>query len=194
MRSTQVSLTNTPLTPSQSARHVIYQPHDHNACIAAALERAEARCAERGTRLTELRAQVLRLIWQNHTPLGAYTLMEMLAKASTRRVAPPTVYRALDFLLDEKLIHRINSLNAFIGCPHSHQEHASHFLICENCHIAIELDDAELNKRLMSVAESAGFKVRSHSVELLGRCPNCQLQLDVDAAQSSGPQHEAESL
>lgn len=125
-------------------------------------------------RLTSLREQVLELVWQSHKPLGAYALMDMLAQASTRRVAPPTVYRALDFLLEEGLIHRINSLNAFIGCPSPSQKHQSHFLICQNCNVAVELDNAQLNQSILGAAKDAGFTLASHNVEINGLCPSCQ--------------------
>lgn len=147
--------------------------HDHDHCISDALAAARQLCLGRGVRLTDLRLQVLELIWQNHKPLGAYTLMEMLAKANTRRVAPPTVYRALDFLLEQGLIHRINVLNAFIGCPSPGTKHQSHFLICHACGIAIELDQPALSQQIISVAEDAGFVVESQSLEVSGLCANC---------------------
>ena len=155
--------------------------HDHGHCISDALEAARQLCLSRGVRLTDLRLQVLELIWQNHKPLGAYTLMEMLAKANTRRVAPPTVYRALDFLLEQGLIHRINVLNAFIGCPSPTQKHQSHFLICQNCSVAVELDSPSLNQKLVDCATEAGFSLTSHSVEINGLCALCQ------ATQKNGP-------
>jgi len=148
--------------------------HNHGHCISDAIASARQLCEQRGVRLTSLREQVLELVWQSHKPLGAYTLMEMLAQASTRRVAPPTVYRALDFLLDEGLIHRINSLNAFIGCPSPNQKHQSHFLICQNCNVAVELDNSQLNQSIFDAAANAGFSVTSHSVEINGLCPGCQ--------------------
>jgi Fur family zinc uptake transcriptional regulator len=148
--------------------------HNHGHCISDAIASARQLCDERGVRLTNLREQVLGLVWQSHKPLGAYTLMEMLAQASTRRVAPPTVYRALDFLLDEGLIHRINSLNAFIGCPSPTQKHQSHFLICQKCDVAVELDSAQLNQSIFDAAANAGFSVASYSVEINGLCPSCQ--------------------
>lgn len=148
--------------------------HNHGHCISDALSSARQLCDERGVRLTSLREQVLGLVWQSHKPLGAYTLMDMLAQASTRRVAPPTVYRALDFLLEEGLIHRINSLNAFIGCPSPTQKHQNHFLICQNCSVAVELDNASLNQNIIAAATAAGFSVTGHSIEINGLCPSCQ--------------------
>lgn len=152
--------------------------HNHGHCISDALQSARQLCDSRGVRLTSLREQVLELVWQSHKPLGAYMLMDMLAKASTRRVAPPTVYRALDFLLEEGLIHRINSLNAYIGCPSPSQKHQSHFLICQGCNVAVELDSAQLNNSIFAAAADAGFSVNNHSVEISGLCPSCQKAKD----------------
>ncbi|RYY73704.1 MAG: transcriptional repressor [Gammaproteobacteria bacterium] len=156
-------------TPAKACSH-----HNHGHCISDAIVAARQLCDERGVRLTSLREQVLELVWQSHQPLGAYTLMDMLGKASTRQIAPPTVYRALDFLLEEGLIHRINSLNAFIGCPSPSQKHQSHFLICQDCKVAVELDNAQLNQHLNDVAAESGFSVTSHSLEISGLCPACQ--------------------
>ena len=117
---------------------------------------------------------MLTLIWQSHKPLGAYTLMEMLAEQSTRRVAPPTVYRALDFLLEHRLIHRINSLNAFLGCPAPDTQHQSYFLICEECGIAIECDTDLLAPSIQKTAAVCGFQVKTQSLEIIGLCPRCQ--------------------
>ena len=158
-----------------SAPPIACSHHNHTHCISDALTAARLLCGERGARLTLLREQVLALIWQSHKPLGAYTLMEMLALASTRRVAPPTVYRALDFLLEQGLIHRINSLNAFVGCPSPNQRHQSHFLICQSCGVAVEVDAPALNASLLICAEDSGFSVVSHCVEISGLCPACQM-------------------
>lgn len=148
--------------------------HNHGHCISDAMSAARHLCDERGVRLTSLREHVLELVWQSHQPLGAYTLMDMLAKLSTRKVAPPTVYRALDFLLEEGLIHRINSLNAFIGCPSPGEKHQSHFLICQHCKVAVELDNPTLQQSISAAAEESGFSVSSHSIEINGLCPSCQ--------------------
>jgi Fur family zinc uptake transcriptional regulator len=148
--------------------------HDHDHCISDAVEAARDLCSHRGVRLTDLRLQVLELIWQNHKPLGAYSLMEMLAKASTRRVAPPTVYRALDFLLEQGLIHRINALNAFVGCPSPKHQHQNHFLICRQCGVAVEMDNPLLVEEIQRSAQAAGFSVQTQSLEVMGLCPSCQ--------------------
>ena len=94
-------------------------PHDHSHCVSDALRAADALCARSGARLTALRRRVLELVWQSHRPLGAYDILGVLSSEDGRRAAPPTVYRALDFLLEHGLIHRLASLNAYkIGRAH----------------------------------------------------------------------------
>jgi Fur family zinc uptake transcriptional regulator len=101
-----------PITPIAS------RPHDHSHCVHSALSEADTLCAQKGLRLTALRRRVLELVWQSHKPLGAYDILAVLSEQDGRRAAPPTVYRALDFLLENGLVHRISSLNAFVGCVH----------------------------------------------------------------------------
>lgn len=158
---------------------------NHQQCIDQALTAAQQVCANNGARLTDLRKQVLLLIWQNHKPLGAYTLIDMLAEQSQRRISPPTVYRALDFLLDLGLIHRIHSLNAYTGCsnPHSHQ-HAenknsvSYFFICRNCHHTQEIIDAQLTASIDAASDTLAFTPQQHSLEVAGLCQECADKLD----------------
>lgn len=148
--------------------------HNHRQCIRSALSSARELCRERGARLTPLREQVLELIWQSHRPLGAYHLMDELGRAATRRVAPPTVYRALDFLLEQGLIHRINALNAYVGCPSPEHQHANHFLLCRTCGVAVEIDSAPIAERVEQNAEAAGFEIEQLSLEVTGLCPDCR--------------------
>lgn len=148
--------------------------HNHQRCIDTAIERARSLCAARGVRLTAQREQVLRLVWQSHKPLGAYALMDMLGAATTRPVAPPTVYRALDFLSEQSLIHKIHSLNAFVGCSSPGRDHHSHFLICRQCQVAVECGGAELATALSNTASRAGFSAEQQAVEVVGLCPSCK--------------------
>ncbi len=161
-------------TQSESSQPLACQQHDHNHCIEEALVAARELCKKNGVRLTSQREKVLELIWQSHKPLGAYTLMDMLAEAAAKRVAPPTVYRALDFLLEQHLIHRINSLNAYLGCPSPGTTHPSHFFICRACGIAIESVADEIAVSIARAADAAGFSCESQSVEIVGLCPACQ--------------------
>ncbi|MCC7427637.1 MAG: transcriptional repressor [Alphaproteobacteria bacterium] len=160
------------------------------------LGRAEAVCAQRGAQLTALRRQVLGLILSSDVPMGAYALLDQLRKLR-RGAAPPTVYRALEFLLDNNLIHRIERLNAYIGCAlephgaghahgasteacageHEHEcnghVHAAQFLICRSCGTAIEMDDAALEHALNKAAKAHGFTIASASIEAEGTCAKC---------------------
>ena len=153
--------------------------HDHDRCVADALSSAELVCAQRGARLTELRRQVLELIWASHAPIGAYDLIDRLSKARSvrgddARVAPPTVYRALDFLMDHGLIHRIESLNAFIGCAAPERPHRGYFLICDDCGTAQELAGGAVDRGLRDRAEALDFAIRRITIEVAGLCSECR--------------------
>jgi len=148
--------------------------HNHAHCINDALAAARQICEQRGTRLTPQRLQILELVWQSHKPLGAYALMDQLAQMATRTVAPPTVYRALEFLLEQGLIHRIHALNAYIGCPAPKHQHQSHFLLCRDCGIAVEMVQPALVQHINNSAQAAGFSVVSQALEVMGLCPDCQ--------------------
>lgn len=148
--------------------------HDHNLCVHQALQAADELCSRQGVRLTALRRRVLELIWQSHKPLGAYDILAVLSQEDGRRAAPPTVYRALDFLLDNHLIHRLASLNAFIGCTHPDHVHQSHFLICRVCRTAIEVDSPAISAPIHTAADAVGFRVEGEMVEVVGLCAQCQ--------------------
>ena len=148
--------------------------HDHDSCIESALDRAESICSEQELRFTALRRRVLELVWEEHKPVGAYDILERLS-GEGRTAAPPTVYRALDFLIDAGLVHRLDSLNAFIGCPDPTGNHAGQFLICEQCRAVVELDDDEIAGVLQSKAEAMGFSVTRQMMEIQGLCESCRL-------------------
>ncbi len=149
--------------------------HDHHHCVHSAITAAEAICAEQGEKLTPLRRQVLKLVWASHKPVGAYDLLESLSR-DRGRAAPPTVYRALNFLVQHHLVHRIDSLNAFIGCAHPGQAHEACFLICTNCKTLIEAEAPLLHKSLQQVAGQHGFSLSGATLELRGLCPACKAQ------------------
>ena len=120
-----------------------------------------------------MRRRVLELVWQNHAPVKAYDLLDSLS-AESGRVAPPTVYRALEFLLDEGLVHRIASLNAFIGCGDPAHFHSGQFMICSECGRVAELDDPEVAAVLDRRAARLGFTIARQTVEIEGVCQQCQ--------------------
>ncbi len=158
--------------------------HDHRRCVRSALQTAEALCQQHGVRLTALRRRVLELVWTSHCPVGAYDLLEMLSK-DQGRVAPPTVYRALEFLLANGLIHRIESRNAFVGCPHPQEAHTGHFLICRVCGAAAELSDPGIEATLDQRAGELGFFVEAKTVELRGLCKGCRARRPDGGEQSA---------
>ncbi|RFA31043.1 Fur family transcriptional regulator [Alkalilimnicola ehrlichii] len=159
-------VSKTVVTAFQSAGH------DHQRCLEDALAYAAETCARRGVRLTRLREQVLRLVWGNHEPVKAYDLLESLRR-DHEGAAPPTVYRALDFLLKEGLIHRIESLNAYIGCGDPSSPHTGQFLICRKCNSVAELNDPEIGELIASKTKQIGFKMDHQTIELSGICPKC---------------------
>ena len=149
-------------------------PHDHSHCVSDALRAADALCARSGARLTALRRRVLELVWQSHRPLGAYDILGVLSSEDGRRAAPPTVYRALDFLLEHGLIHRLASLNAYIGCNHPGHSHQGHFLICRQCNAAIEVEQPAIGAAIQAAATEVGFAVEGQMVEVVGLCARCR--------------------
>jgi Fur family transcriptional regulator, zinc uptake regulator len=146
--------------------------HDHQRCIAKALATAEKICARQKIQLTPIRRRVLELIWNRHAPIRAYDILGGLKK-SDGALAPPTVYRVLEFLLEAGLIHRIDALNAFIGCESPSEEHACQILVCSSCKRVQELDDAAIIKVLSQKAKAAGFTAAAQSVEIKGLCAAC---------------------
>ncbi len=146
---------------------------DHRRCIESALGRAASICESRGARLTELRRRVLELVWSGHRPLGAYELLETLRRERPG-AAPPTIYRALEFLLEQGLVHRIESLNSFVGCAMPGTSNVCQFLICRGCGIAAEISDGRIEEAIGASAAEAGFAVSRRTIEVEGLCPHCQ--------------------
>ena len=150
--------------------------------IGAQLDRASLICIARGAKLTELRRQVLALVLQAGRPVGAYDLLEKL-RSQRRGAAPPTVYRALEFLMEHGLIHKLERLSAFVGCPtqqnhgHDHPHHAAQFLICGGCGIVQELEDVSVRAALEQAAARSGFAIGGVTVEAEGRCAACRVSV-----------------
>jgi len=130
-------------------------------------------CLERGLRLTPLRADVLRLVAESDRPVKAYDLLDRI-RASKAASAPPTVYRALDFLLDHGFIHKLESINAFVACHHPSVQHTVPFLICDNCHLAVEMEDERIPSLLDDKARALGFTPQAQTLEVHGLCADCR--------------------
>ena len=147
--------------------------HDHLRCVAKAMADAARLCRGRGARLTPLRSRVLEIVWQQHKPMGAYDILKVLS-GEGRSAAPPTVYRALEFLLEQGLVHRLSSLNAFVGCSRPGHAGCGQFLICRSCGNAAEINDSGVERAITRSAAARGFDSHAHTVEISGVCPDCR--------------------
>ena len=155
------------------------QHHVHDAAgFVAAVERA---CNERGLRLTPIRARVLGLVADAGQPIKAYDLLDRIRidksgdGEGAGAAAPPTVYRALDFLMENGLVHRIESRNSFLACAHDHDETSMvAFLICDHCGSVGEIPAAPVAQSLNAAARATGFAPKLSVVEIAGTCAHCQ--------------------
>jgi Fur family zinc uptake transcriptional regulator len=160
--------------------HACTDPHHHVHDAAAFVAAVEVACHERGLRLTPVRARVLGLIAAAGKPLKAYDLLDQLrvdkrqTGAGAGAAAPPTVYRALDFLLANGFIHKLESVNAFVACHHPNTaQHSVPFLICDRCHAAVELEDSHVVALLDERARALGFVPQAQTLEVHGLCARC---------------------
>lgn len=148
--------------------------HDHARCVAETLTRAEEACGESGRRLTPLRRRVLEELAESHAPVGAYEIVDRLKKAGDGAPAM-SVYRALDFLVGERLVHRIESRNAFLACNRGHDpEEVVVFLLCERCSVVAEVTSSEVGRGLARAAGAVGFEPHAPVLEIKGLCEQCR--------------------
>ncbi|MDN5618934.1 MAG: transcriptional repressor [Psychrobacter sp.] len=170
-------------------------PHDVIERLAAAKEH----CRLSGARFTPLRQQIYQLVLESDQPVGAYDLITQLQqmrlsdigdseslkafdvpdKPSTKKrapknVAPPTVYRSLEFLLSEGLIHQLTSINAYVPCCHPRAQHTAAFLICDQCQRVQECSSLPVQEMMSFAEQDVGFTVERSVIELSGRCQVCQ--------------------
>jgi Fur family zinc uptake transcriptional regulator len=156
---------------------IAFRKHDHRRCQRQLLSAASQLCATRKLRLTPRRRQVLEIMLASHQPMGAYDILAELNRAgNAERIAPPIVYRALEFLMAEGLIHRIESKNAFISCVHPGHESTAQFLICRDCDQVAEVESSE--QSLLAEADNLGFTVDHSIVEITGVCAQCRKHAD----------------
>jgi Fur family transcriptional regulator, zinc uptake regulator len=149
-----------------------FSTHDHTHCTGDVLAQAEVLVATRGLRLTPVRRRVLEILLEAHRALGAYDVLNRLATEGYGN-QPPVVYRALDFLVEHGLAHRIQRLNAFTACMHPGQAHAPVFLICRACNAVAEAGGEAIGVALAAAA--GAFAIERSTVEALGLCPACQV-------------------
>lgn len=154
-----------------SCRHA----HEHQQHAAEALARAERICRERGLRLTPIRRQALEALHADHKPVGAYDLADRISPPGGRRLAPISVYRALDFLVEQGFVHRLSSRNAYIACLHGHgADEVVAFLICEACGGVDEDSSPAMRKAVAAIAQGRQFSPSHQVVEIVGRCDHCR--------------------
>ena len=151
--------------------------HNHHQCVSLALGTAQQLCNQRGVLLTTIRHQVLTLIWESHKAVKAYELLDRLRPLQAA-AKPATIYRALDFLIEQGLIHRVESLNAFVGCRCSDQQHEQLLLICKLCEQVDERPAPEVMSALLDESKQAGFMIHSKAIEIHGICISCQTTID----------------
>ena len=150
-----------------------FAPHDHADCAGAGIARAEAIAAERGVRLTPVRRRALEILLEAHRAMGAYEVLERLA-ADGFGNQPPVAYRALDFLVEHGLAHRIRRLNAFAACTRPGEAHSPAFFICTGCDTVAEAPGAAIRAAMDEAAAALGFAVARTSIEAVGLCPACR--------------------
>ncbi len=130
-------------------------------------------CEKRGVQMTQLRRGVLELLWASGGPTSAYELIEAVKGRDSRPVGPPTVYRALHFLIEQGLVSRIESLNAYVPCVHPERDHDCLFFICSGCRSSVELEDSRIGGLLAEDAAALGFVASRRTVEVEGMCARC---------------------
>ncbi len=147
-----------------------HQRAHHRADWAAQVEQS---CAIKGLHLTPLRRQILSIVAQAPAPLGAYAIIEELSREQHKAVAPPTVYRTLEFFLANGFLHKIESRNAYAPCAHLGHDHHGILLICGRCGRTDEIENARFDQLLQATAAKAGFVAQRRVVEIEGLCQSC---------------------
>ena len=145
---------------------------NHNTCIDTALTKAKFICEDKGLRLTKIREFILKTVWENHKPTKAYELLDKITGLDYSP-EPPTVYRALDFLLNNGFIHRINSLNAFVGCSHPLKHSECYFMICKTCNEIKECCDEKITNAIRKTLDANQFSHKNIAIEISGECYEC---------------------
>jgi Fur family zinc uptake transcriptional regulator len=163
-------------TADKNHSHLDSKEQGHTQCVGEAIVFAEKICLARGVRLTPIRHQVLKLIWDSHKAVKAYDLLEWI-RPLQKTAKPSTIYRALDFLIKQGLIHRVESLNAFVACSCSEHQHDSLLLICKHCNEVEERPAPKVMDALAQELNQSGFVLQSKALEAQGICGRCSAHL-----------------
>ncbi len=149
-----------------------FRPHDHSRCRRKVLAAAARRARDQGLRLTPVRRRVLEILLENHRAMGAYEVLERLAREGWG-AQPPIAYRALDFLARHGFVHKVRRLNAYVACTRSTHSDPPLLLICRACGCVGEAEGAGISREIGAIAGARGFSVERLGVEALGLCPAC---------------------
>jgi len=145
----------------------------HEADGAAWSSQVESACETKGLQLTALRRRVMAILGRSAAPLGAYAIIDEMARLEGKPVAPPTVYRTLEFFLENGFVHKIESRNAYAPCEHFGHAHQGMLLLCEKCGRSDEIEEPALDRLIEQAAGRAGFATHRKMVELQGLCRDC---------------------
>lgn len=160
--------------PGCKTPDLAFLAHDHALCAADALARADVLVAQNGARMTPVRRRVLEILLEDHRALGAYDVLQRLTIEGFAN-QPPVAYRALEFLVEHGLAHRIQRLNAFAACMHPGEAHQPVFLICQTCNSVAEAAAGGVRLALNAAAQDLGFVIDRSTIEALGLCPKCKV-------------------
>ena len=150
-----------------------FESHNHASCIQDSLEKARAYCDQNKLQLTPVRQRVLEILLERHAAMGAYEILDVLREEGLGS-QPPVAYRALDFLVSNGFVHKIERLNAFTACASPGTNHSPAFLVCQSCDGVAETSTHTDLGQMASAAEQAGFRVDQVVVEIMGECRKCQ--------------------
>lgn len=159
-----------PETPKPA---LAFAKHDHAACCGGVMAQAEKMVIDEGLRLTPVRRRTLEILLESHRALGAYEVLERLADEGFGK-QPPVAYRALEFLVENGLAHRIRRLNAFTACMRPGEPHSPVFFICSGCDHVAEAPGRDVRAAMEQAADAVGFEIERVSIEAVGLCPTCK--------------------
>jgi len=139
----------------------------------ASISRVDEICRSNNLGFTDIRKQVFEIIIKNNKPIKAYQILDEIRNITNKPSHPPTVYRAIDFLIENGFVHKLNSINSFVGCFHPKTHEECYFLICKKCNLYQECCDDSLKDRISKTAVHNNFIISNTTLEIEGHCLDC---------------------
>jgi len=139
----------------------------------ATISRVDEICRSNNLGFTDIRKQVFEIIIKNNEPIKAYQILDEIRNITNKPSHPPTVYRAIDFLIENGFVHKLNSINSFVGCFHPKTHEECYFLICKKCNLYQECCDDSLKDRISKTAVHNNFIISNTTLEIEGHCLDC---------------------